>query len=234
MSLNIHLKLSQQCEDVAIQANKRVSQLDQKQQIDLTAHQQPHVTLYLTDFQERNYAVFSKLVEQLVQDEFVSKFDAHGNWLSGAEPCEVLCEASLMRNVSTYAMWPVENSECIQSMSDRIVQKISLYISDEAKTKVPDWINLLPEALKSEKIRMIHEYGSPNVFSQFSPHVTLAYDGDAKRLQDAFTEAGEDLVPSCKFVVEEIAFGEVGPWGTVLRGKDKENFKLVKQLEDKS
>ena len=38
-----------------------------------------------------------------------------------------------------------------------------------------DWVEDLPEPTKSEKEALIKSFGSPNVFTQFAPHVTVGY-----------------------------------------------------------
>lgn len=81
---------------------------------------------------------------------------------------------------------------------------------------IPDWVEGLPEPLKSEKIAMIKKYGSPNVFSQFQPHVTLAWDS-IDRMQPAFQHLN---LPPRIVSMRAVAIGTVGPYGTVTRGKN--------------
>ena len=80
----------------------------------------------------------------------------------------------------------------------------------------------LPEPQRSEKIRSIRKYGSPNVFSQFQPHVTLAWD-QHEDLAPAFHSMP---VTSQTFVPTTVALGTVGPHGTVMRGEDMAVFHL--------
>ena len=49
----------------------------------------------------------------------------------------------------------------------------------------PGWVNSLPEPERTEKLNDIKKYGSPNVFGQFAPHVTLAWDEDATKVAAA-------------------------------------------------
>jgi hypothetical protein len=78
---------------------------------------------------------------------------------------------------------------------------------------VPDWVQHLPEPERSEKIAFIRQYGSPNVFSQFQPHVTLACDENAAALSAAF----EQKRPQVKggWVPKAVVLGPTGPCGTV-------------------
>lgn len=87
---------------------------------------------------------------------------------------------------------------------------------------IPDWVIALPEPLRSEKIDMIKQYGSPNVFDQFNPHVTLAWDA-IDTMQPAFHRL--NLQPRI-VASEAVAIGSVGPHGTVIRGKNFAYFPL--------
>jgi hypothetical protein len=83
--------------------------------------------------------------------------------------------------------------------------------------RAPDWVYALPEPLRSEKLRLVALYGSPNVFSQFDPHLSLAWGPDAVSVAAAI-EALPTTPPSV-FVGEIVALGSVGPHGTVLQGQ---------------
>lgn len=213
--LNIHLKI-EECEPVATNINRNVALFDPDQKIDLKDYQQPHITLYLTQFEASHYNTIEKEVDLILASH-----------LSNFSNCEVNFLASSMKNLTTYAMWPVEISDCIQGMSDIIVEKLSSYITFEARNQIPDWVNELPHPLKDQKINMIKKYGSPNVFKLFDPHVTLAYDSNPKRLQEAF-DKNPGIVKTCIFKASTIAFGSVGEYGTVIRGKDYQTFSLNK------
>jgi len=60
---------------------------------------------------------------------------------------------------------------------------------------------------------MVELYGSPNVFSQFQPHVTIAWASNATEVIEAFNKI--NVVP-INFVPPSIGIGNVGPYGTVL------------------
>lgn len=79
---------------------------------------------------------------------------------------------------------------------------------------VPDWVQHLPEPERSEKIAFIRQYGSPNVFSQFQPHVTLACDQNATALSAAFAQKEPQVLGS--WLPKAVVLGPTGPCGTVL------------------
>jgi hypothetical protein len=173
IDLNIHLKLSPQCSTLAIQMNQNISAHDSAhQQIDLENKQEPHITLYLSSFGRINLYSIEKALRQLFQQNLnVNDFD---DIQMPYLPCTVEIEPVIFAS-GNYVLWQVKNDACIQSLSDAIVNSTSQYLSPNAKTTIPAWINTLPPEIRQLKIDMIHKYGSPNVFSQFEPHVTLAW-----------------------------------------------------------
>ena len=71
----------------------------------------------------------------------------------------------------------------------------------------------LPEPERSEKIAYIKQYGSPNVFTQFQPHVTLACDANATALSAAFAQKAPQVQGG--WLPAAVALGPTGPCGTV-------------------
>ena len=78
---------------------------------------------------------------------------------------------------------------------------------------VPDWVQHLPEPERSEKIALIRQYGSPNVFSQFRPHVTIACDNNATALSAAFAQKMPQVHGG--WTPTAVVLGPTGPCGTV-------------------
>ena len=119
----------------------------------------------------------------------------------------------------TYGMLSTSNTKCLQGLSNKLVEKLSKYLTNEAKSTIPEWIYTLPIETQQEKIKLINEYGSPNVFDDFIPHVTLTYDEESSRQND-YVKSVSDLVLGEVIVsgVEEVGFGVVGVAGSVVRG----------------
>jgi hypothetical protein len=78
---------------------------------------------------------------------------------------------------------------------------------------IPDWVQHLPEPERSAKIAFIKQYGSPNVFSQFQPHVTLACDVNSTALSTAFAKEAPQVVGS--WLPAAVILGPTGTCGTV-------------------
>ena len=73
---------------------------------------------------------------------------------------------------------------------------------------------------------MIAKYGSPNVFSQFQPHVSIGWSSNVSAVTDA-VDALNKVWKSTSYVPNVLAMGSVGPHGTVLRGKDYKDFNVT-------
>jgi 2'-5' RNA ligase len=179
--------------------------------IDFKKKFEPHITLFLTVFESN---------EQLTAIE-------EGVYRA-AQNMSRDCQVNILNSIAatgTYTMWDVQNSECLQHMSDLVVNATSAYVSKKAKTDIPKWVESLPPAIRDIKIAMIHQYGSPNVFSQFQPHVTLAYDDQTP---DVMKQVVHKYVNAtgCTFTAFEIGVGSTGPYGTVQRGLDLFDQKL--------
>ena len=118
-----------------------------------------------------------------------------------------------------FALWNVELSGCLQTLSDTVVQ--ATYHLATPNQPIPAWINSLPPAEKAAKIAMIRKYGSPNVFSQFQPHVTVAYD-----TTDNLTSIYNSVKRNVAYAGIEVEISHVGPFGTVVHDSSLANISL--------
>merc|ERR1712065_69209 len=167
----------------------------------------PHVTLYLTSFLAKDVGTV------------VAKA---GEVVAGFGSCASYLNATVVSGA--YGLWTGPPVPCLQAMSDALVRALVPYIGP---VSVPAWVNNLPPKEREEKIKLIHEYGSPNVFQGFQPHVTLAWDNSTSpttfgSASDALGLNGvvTDYHPSA------IAISHTGPHGTVLRNGTIAQFPL--------
>ena len=135
--------------------------------------------------------------------------------------CEVTLTAPFA--AGSFAMMNVSNSPCLQRVSDMLVNATHRF--SQPNQRAPDWVYELPEPLRSEKLRLVALYGSPNVFAQFAPHVSLAWGPDAASVAAA-VEALPPTPPST-FLGRIVALGQVGPHGTVLQGQVPLPFRTI-------
>ena len=70
---------------------------------------------------------------------------------------------------------------------------------------MPGWMSGYPE-----KKRAFERYGSPNVFHNFDPHITLIANGDGMKIEQFLSLA---VVPTQKFKVIGIGVSAVDEFG---------------------
>lgn len=121
---------------------------------------------------------------------------------------------------SPFVLWNVVNNACVQAMSDALVQ--GLHSFAKPNQPIPKWVQSLPPKERAEKIAMIQKYGSPNVFSQFQPHVTVAYDTEDNVTQ-IYGKLGNQKVA---YKTTEVQISKVGPFGTVVKGGSVANISM--------
>jgi len=204
--VNIHVKLDSYSESMSEYFDRHLHLYCQHDDVWLRGINQPHITLYLTDFLPVYLDQLTSIVRSLSTVSHRCPLPLNTAFVSGA-----------------YGMWSVDSSPCLQSMSDAIVNATHGLITPNQP--IPDWVAQLPDSpQKAHKIDLVQKFGSPNVFDQFSPHVTLAYDSyDSDNLSGVLSRL--NVRPLLGESVE-LALGKVGLYGTVLRGKDFDSFFL--------
>ena len=210
--VNIHIKLSSEGESIAKSIDTQLHAKLKYDDIFLNTINQPHITLYLTDFGS-NISELVQILETLSNNLI---------------PCDIVLSNYSVNE--TYAFWQVENNKCLQLLSNSVVN--ATYKLASPNQPIPSWVYSLPEPLRSEKINLIQLYGSPNVFKQFVPHVTIAYDENTTI--DNLSAAIESL-PSIGYTSFNriMGLGDVGKHGSILRGKDYADFPLLGDIKQK-
>ncbi len=141
------------------------------------------------------------------------------------DECSVLLRG--MTVGAGYAMWNVKVAPCLQQLSDAVVR--ATYQFAKANQTVPSWVYSLPPAERKAKIDMVRRYGSPNVFAQFEPHLTVAYD-----TADNLTQIYGAVNAADAFPAEMVGISRVGPFGTVLKNGQLSSFSLQQDEGAKS
>ena len=184
----------------------------------------PHVTLYQAEFdleKDNSTGTNGTEIDPAKLDVFLDTLSDMS--LAGALPqCEVVLDPPEIV-FGAYTQWPVQASDCLQMLSDSIVDELNKFI--KRPPTIPDWVWTLPEPQRSRKLEMIRRYGSPNVYSEFQPHVTVGYDATtptnstAKRARERVMNRIADMMPKpCGGMIRTGAVGKVGIGGTVLAG----------------
>jgi hypothetical protein len=156
----------------------------------------PHVTLYLSKFPESVLPDLINAIREAVKD---SAFNL---------PCE--SKTSSVFASGSYIMLPISESVCLQSMSNIVVQHTH-HMALPNQT-APAWLLALPEPQRSMKMDMLNRFGSPNVFRQYEPHITLACSASATELAVA-TRALDGN--SLDFIPLQLRISRSGSCGTV-------------------
>ena len=134
--------------------------------------------------------------------------------------CEVVLAPPAIVS-GAYTQWPVQPTDCIQILSDSIVDQMAKLI--KRPPTIPDWVWTLPEPQRSRKLEAIQRWGSPNVFSEFQPHVTVGFDtttpanNTTRRARIRVMNRIANQMPQpCGGMIRTAAVAKVGVGGTVL------------------
>lgn len=147
-------------------------------------------------------------------------------------------------------MYHIHNTPYFQHLSDTIVLHSHPYTTPNQT--IPDWVFHLPEPERSIKIDYVRRYGSPNVFEEFDPHLTVGYDevassDERRQILEEYKSRMDfrDCIKVCDgnsgAIVGNtdpwvIAIGIVGDWGTVLEDvwvmplKDCEEYSSTEEM----
>jgi hypothetical protein len=219
--VDIHIPVSGASYDAAVAANQFLNQKLGNSEIDFKTLHTPHVTLYLTAWTcpVQDTQPLPSCVAQIEDAVASAMYDLYIPGKFG--PCEISVSAPYA--TGTYAMMNVsDTSGCLQRYSDLIVN--ATYTLSEPNQTAPSWVNSLPEPERSEKIHDVKEYGSPNVFNQFQPHVSVAWSSSAAAVSAAV--AALKTKPTT-FRGDIVALGSVGNHGTVLQHQDLAIFNVT-------
>ena len=175
----------------------------------------PHITLYLTAFQCPGITTDECL--KRVSEHLQTVVDA----LRNRPPCTITVTDAYP--AGTYAMLNVSLTPCLQSYSDAVVDAIHSF--SQPNQTVPGWVLSMPEPARSEKIRLVQQFGSPNVYQGFAPHVSVGWAENASMVTSAVDKLRMDRnKQTSSFLPGMVAMGSVGAHGTVLTGKDLGKF----------
>lgn len=213
---DIHLPLSGAAAATALQANALLTHWLPNNQIDLLKKHTAHITLYLTEWRCSAPAVgvLGALCKEPLDKALTSTLYALAS---------DICTVKVGRPFAAgnFAMLNVSLSPCLRHTADAVVNAThQLAVPNQT---VPSWVYQLPEPERSEKVRDVQLYGSPNVYTQFEPHVTIGWDANATAVAAAVATL---RARPASFRAGSVAIGTSGPHGTVLRRRDLAVFNL--------
>lgn len=169
-SYNVFLIPSNQVNNTVSQISNQLS----KQQLN-TLYKQgylPHITLYLTQYPSKNLPILTQKVKQIAH-----QWHRFNLTLSGIEQTK-----------GHWLMLNVSNTKELQQLADTVTRTLAPLRSKDAT--VPTWVKHYPE-----KLNAFQHYGSPNVFTQFQPHITLLAQSQPQKLTAFMNNDGKKFIP---------------------------------------
>ncbi|EAS63490.1 putative signal peptide [Vibrio angustum S14] len=148
-------------------------------------HYLPHITLYLTEYPEGSLAAVKAKVKQLTAQ---------------IKPFYITLD-KIERTKGDWLMLNVENSRELQHLADSVT--VAMEPLRAPNPQLPNWVAKYPA-----KLAVFKRYGSPNVFTNFQPHITLLPKADSTKLDSFMLQYGNSFKPTT-LKVEGIGIAKV-------------------------
>ncbi|SMY37785.1 2'-5' RNA ligase family protein [Photobacterium andalusiense] len=132
----------------------------------------PHITLYLSQYSTSNLKLLKQQAQQLASQ-----------WHQFPLTLE-----HIERTKGDWLMLEISNTRELQRLADTAAITVSPLRS--MVQKAPAWVSHYPE-----KLAAFQRYGSPNVFTNFEPHITLLAQSDPQKLTQFMTNYGQKFQP---------------------------------------
>ena len=121
---------------------------------------QQHCTLYMTAYPLGRQKLVATIVKRIANNTKQFPINTKGIEIAASD----------------WLFMGLENNKELQSLCDEVANRLAFL---RAKSDyVPEWAKSMPA-----KVECIKKYGSPNVFSQFDPHLTLLAKSDGEMLR---------------------------------------------------
>lgn len=121
---------------------------------------QPHCTLYMTAYPQGRQRFVAQIVKKIAAK--TKQFPVSTKGIEVA--------------ASDWLFMGIQNNMQLQALCDDVANSLAFL---RAKSDyVPEWAKNMPA-----KVQCIKNYGSPNVFSQFDPHLTLLAKSDGEMIR---------------------------------------------------
>ncbi|MFZ2957000.1 MAG: 2'-5' RNA ligase family protein [Candidatus Ozemobacteraceae bacterium] len=208
LNLNVFAAVSASIEAQAQSASRLLEEYVQLQSFSRKGFQ-VHCTLYMTRFPAERLASVTAIIKEVAGE---------------VKPFKAFSEG-VFRTTNDWLFVNLRKTRDLQLLSDHIVTLLSPLRSNDPH--IPAWAKSMPE--KVEKIKL---YGSPNVFDQFAPHLTLLAKTDAALLDTfmATATARLDLTQPIDGEIISIGVGEADGNGQV--AKSIAIFPLSSNVDD--
>ncbi|MCE0494809.1 2'-5' RNA ligase family protein [Vibrio salinus] len=148
-----------------------------------------HVTLYLTEFPEESISKIKQSVQNLVKK---------------TKPFPLVADGITVTK-GNWVFIDIQRSQALQRLADQVTMAIEPY--RVMNPELPQWVKKYPG-----KLAAFERYGSPNVFQNFQPHLTLLAAEKSPNLP-AFEQLMKKQPPKANGVVTGLGIGITDKWG---------------------
>ena len=131
--------------------------------------------LGLETFAQKGFQVHCTLYMTSYLPESLDKIKTEIASLSAGQRSFEVQTTGLMLTKNDWLFLNVEKNKNLKELCEKVVKAI--YTMKAETIPVPEWLKEYPEKLTSFKV-----YGSPNVFDDYEPHLTLIAKGDVGKL----------------------------------------------------
>jgi len=159
-----------------------------------------HISLYLTSFQAKHITQIENKLDTLIKN--IKPFNIRTTNFTASKNGFVMLDILVSHN--------------IQKLSNKIIKSLSVY--RDKNYPAPSWVKFFPKKQES-----FDKYGSPNAFSEFTPHISVLAaavlgDEEQNNFEKDFSRIIKniDLKPA-SFKIKAIGFGEVNEYGQVIK-----------------
>ncbi len=132
----------------------------------------PHITLYLTQYASSN----------------LTKIEIEAKKLAAQWQRFPITLTALEQTKGNWLLLNIQDSNKLQRLADEATMALSPLRDPNAT--LPSWVKAYPD-----KIASFQRYGSPNVFAQFQPHVTLLPKSNEKKLSHFMSQYANHFQP---------------------------------------
>lgn len=157
--INVFCVVSKNIEDAFKDAAKALHQEEELESFPIKGYQ-VHCTLYMTQYPLG------------MQNEVLAKIEE----LASNTKAFAVNSTGLEITSGDWYFMNIERNRNLQTLSDSVVELLAPLRAQS--DYVPDWAKEFPT-----KVEYISKYGSPNVYSEFNPHLTFLAKSDAEKLQ---------------------------------------------------
>ena len=156
----------------------------------------PHATLYLTSFRESDLPTVKAKIEEMASGMSSFPLEIKGTHLTGGR----------------WFFLDIAPNVKLQALSDEFVTQLMDLRNPDYE--IPSWAANIPA-----KAASFERYGSPNVFSQYNPHLTQLASEESPRLDDFIATLSEGE-PAVIGRVVGVGFAPVNPLGQAKQGDE--------------